>query len=493
MDPYNCAPAHPVDLLSRRNEMTPVVDLLPPELLSSIFEFACRPQKLSTGTGADSEGKSPQHPLRLGAVSFYWRQIVWSTPRLWNKISPFPPKESPRSGDLVSVDKDIVATYCRNSKSLPIDLNLDFRGFSSNTPFEEIRDVCKALLTSLAREARKIRSFICAADGANNHRVWSLLTTDLTIGEALYNLADAQFSESAPLFTHFPENLDVPLPNYSLSLSGSIWGLLTSLELDSLYTTQCLMILVQCTSLVEFKAFSRSTGPTVTLIPPEEVVTLERLQGWSSDILVNEPIYSFIYSSLRLPALNVLQLGGTSDPVPSANYEIADWKEFFETMSSLKEIRSSYWDCRVENWTKIWNIVGPSVEELDMSFAKSSQSLAFINLMTPSFLPLSNAQLPNMKTLHVSLCLNSDRMSRFLDMVELRKGDLLRENGEAAASFEKVVLRLCDHRESYGPEGSCREFLEDHRTRLEQLVSDGLTFEIRGWSKAGKEWVPFQW
>jgi hypothetical protein len=252
------------------------------------------------------------------------------------------------------------------------------------------------------------------------------------------------------------------------------------------------MILAQCTSLVEFKAFSRSTGPTVTLRPPEEVVRLEHLQRWSSDILVNEPLYSFIYSSLRLPALNLLELGGTSDPIPSANYEIADWKEFFESMTDLKEIRSSYWDCRVENWTKIWNIVGSSVQELEMSFSKPSQALAFINLMTPSSDPLTNAQLPNMKTLRASLCLNSDRMSRFLDMVEKRRSDCIRTSGEAAASLENIVLHLCNHRKTYHPEEICRKFSEVHRTRIEQLVRDGLTFEIREWSEMGKEWVPFE-
>ncbi|XP_006463351.1 hypothetical protein AGABI2DRAFT_179729 [Agaricus bisporus var. bisporus H97] len=533
MDPrFDCDPAHPVepslqaelrqdsmevqhlaeeirvldarrrDLLSRRNEILSTINILPPELLSLIFELACPPRKQSTGANSKDNFTQYQHPLRLGAVSSYWREVAWSIPHLWTQISPFPSKELPRPIDLGSINKDIIATYCRNSRSLPIDLHLNFRSFSTKSK-ASFEDASRIFRTLLVRSARRIRSLVCAVNGADTAGVWSLLTSDFMNSEELCNLGEVHFSEStsssqpfsAPLFAHVPQNLRrVTLHRHPWSLHENFWGLLTSLELNSLFTTQCLRIVVQCTNLVEFKAFSRSTGPTITLIPPEEPITFENLQRWTGHFLVNEPINFFIYSSFRLPAVKLLDLGESSDPIPSADEEIADWEEFFGSMTNLKEIRSSYWGCQVDNWAAIWDIVGSSVQELEMSFLEPSQALAFINLLTPTSNQLSDEQLPSLKALRAALCLNSDRMSRFLDMVEMRRKDHIRTtNLEVAAPFENIVLHLCSHRRVVHPEKCCKRFTKAHRERIEQLIRDGLTFEINEWCEMGKEWVTLEW
>ena len=75
------------DLKRKINQShSPIIRQLPPDALSTIFEF-CLPEftdnqlQVSPYTEED-----PSIPLSLGAICSYWRDIAWSTPSLWSSL-----------------------------------------------------------------------------------------------------------------------------------------------------------------------------------------------------------------------------------------------------------------------------------------------------------------------------------------------------------------------------------------------------------------------
>src|SRR5437016_3740115 len=71
------------DLKRKINRLhSPVVRQLPPDVMSTIFEF-CLPD--FTDHQVTSSSKDDIYiPLSLGAICSHWRDIAWSTPSLWS-------------------------------------------------------------------------------------------------------------------------------------------------------------------------------------------------------------------------------------------------------------------------------------------------------------------------------------------------------------------------------------------------------------------------
>jgi F-box-like len=63
---------------------SPIVRQLPPDIMSTIFEF-CLPDFTDLQIGPDSD-VDLSIPLSLGAICSYWREIAWSTPTLWSSL-----------------------------------------------------------------------------------------------------------------------------------------------------------------------------------------------------------------------------------------------------------------------------------------------------------------------------------------------------------------------------------------------------------------------
>ena len=72
------------DLKRKINQLCPIVRKLPPDIMSIIFEF-CIPYFADNHTFAYTKDDTTI-PLSLGAICRYWRDIAWSTPRLWSSL-----------------------------------------------------------------------------------------------------------------------------------------------------------------------------------------------------------------------------------------------------------------------------------------------------------------------------------------------------------------------------------------------------------------------
>ncbi len=85
-------------LLHKVNQMQAATRRLPPEVLSTIFQFARPPidfdaRRTPSEFLADPDlwretrEAEDDFQLVLSAVSCHWRQVVWATPQLWTTIS----------------------------------------------------------------------------------------------------------------------------------------------------------------------------------------------------------------------------------------------------------------------------------------------------------------------------------------------------------------------------------------------------------------------
>ncbi|KDR81071.1 hypothetical protein GALMADRAFT_264977 [Galerina marginata CBS 339.88] len=66
----------------------PIIHQVPQEIASSILEF-CIPNECHEVLSRPTDKSKISAPLVLGAVCRMWRQVAWSTPRLWNFIFIF--------------------------------------------------------------------------------------------------------------------------------------------------------------------------------------------------------------------------------------------------------------------------------------------------------------------------------------------------------------------------------------------------------------------
>ena len=78
------------DLKRKINRLSSIVRQLPPDVMSTIFEF-CLPdfadhQPSLTVYPEEDPFIPPSIPLSLGSICSYWREIAWSTPSLWSSL-----------------------------------------------------------------------------------------------------------------------------------------------------------------------------------------------------------------------------------------------------------------------------------------------------------------------------------------------------------------------------------------------------------------------
>lgn len=98
-------------LKARANEIySPFIRLLPPEIISVIFQSLIPPF-------ADSESDTAA-PLRLGSVCSFWRTIAWANPSLWSSLSI-------RFNDpTINTQIILLRQWLRRSGDLPLSIRL---------------------------------------------------------------------------------------------------------------------------------------------------------------------------------------------------------------------------------------------------------------------------------------------------------------------------------------------------------------------------------
>ncbi|KAJ3576771.1 hypothetical protein NP233_g221 [Leucocoprinus birnbaumii] len=245
-------------LRRRLNELNASTSQLPPELLSRIFEVA---------NVVDIGGKGKHAPLKLALVCSLWRDIIYSSPSLWQFLTVR------LNGKYTGPPNTIrlVEYHAQNIGTLPMKLRIKYErnaslaGVNNNvskdqkvpilTFFEQCFVACSKSLETLVLE--------------NVPRTWWPLLSSSLAQSSSYPVTQLKLSwteegsreELATLF----KNNSAPHLNH-VSLTGQRllfqlpWSQLKFLRLHNLVISQCLDLLIACPGLIEFHC--RSPTPS---------------------------------------------------------------------------------------------------------------------------------------------------------------------------------------------------------------------------------------
>lgn len=271
--------------------------MLPPEILSIIFQHVPRPPL------------NPHfHITTLGAVCFHWRRVLWTTPGLWTNISLN--LLSPN----IFFQANILKLYLDNSGTLPLEICLHF---SPGIFYNDIDDVLNHLLVDILIPRHLIR-------------VRDLSITSLPCLGTRGLLLMCMFSQLRKFYLTLSPGVNIAndiiqLPDIKtlsdvslLSISGPVllpWNSITSLYLSKAPIDTCVQSLLQCPNLVKYRMADSCDPVTVNdfWVPPSTgLVTLANLEEftWTHS---NSPWEELMLHRLHAPVLKSFTWDETGD------------------------------------------------------------------------------------------------------------------------------------------------------------------------------------
>ncbi|XP_006462291.1 hypothetical protein AGABI2DRAFT_179115, partial [Agaricus bisporus var. bisporus H97] len=295
------------------NSLRDTTRILPPETLTSIFEFLVHEKNFPV--------------YNLVAVCFRWRQVIWTSPTLWTTIF----LNSTRHGVW-----DHFNLHCRNAKDAPLAIHLStYHGFQA--PLNPLLQLSAAVFTNCANRVRSITL------GPIDKTVWGHVSSFAIPANfprlKTLKLEFKNSSQTIPegiLFLHSPclREIEItePLPGVEFHLP---FQQLTSLTLKKTSTTRALTCLTYCPNLVHFSSegFSAVDPGAFEAKVPITLPDLETL-AWESE---ESPDNATFMSDIHLPSVLRLRWLGPLNPATSSI-----WQPFFSRMSMVKSLECTY-------------------------------------------------------------------------------------------------------------------------------------------------------
>lgn len=406
-------------LLRKLNYTQSVTYSLPPELLSTIFQYAFPPPSFKPRIQLESlEADDPVSPrtthdvlpdppareervatpIALGAVSSYWRQVAWSTPQLWSSLDL-----RPTNSGTVARSVTLLQLYAQNAGSAGLHLQVVFHWGvvlgRSDDAFAELAQPLTDVLFSTELVPR-IRTLVLS----NPPVAWmSQLTTGFE------NL------ETFALVTTVPalEMTDIVLSNVPALRRVSLRGLkgevvlpsstIHTLTLREMPIDRMVQLLLSSPNLVDYYAIdcerARATRSTTWLLSND--FSLEHLERFEWSGLYDRWTRKLL-QHLRLPSLTYLHL---NEDLPTFEPDIMNF--FTHLPPSMTTLHlSRFWD-----YTTLSDLFThlPQVQKLILDNCEYEVIPEVLELLTPSyselpqtpFIQLSNRHLPNLRVLAI--------------------------------------------------------------------------------------------
>ncbi|KAF9450500.1 hypothetical protein P691DRAFT_810177 [Macrolepiota fuliginosa MF-IS2] len=291
-----------IDIAKYRSILAPVRRLIP-EILQEIF-YHCLPT-CHNGTMSNRDT-----PLLLGRVCSQWRQVAYSTPRLWTSIHiviPATEPYSPAAPTDNSVMLSAVSSWLSRSGVLPLSISLSSSVYSLDPtiPTNQLIRPFLDLLTPLASRWKQVAFRIENYDWADFFNRYS--ANDVPLLEKVHfdglQVPRPPSGETCPPdfaaavrkggILHAPQLRSVSIPRYAVQVLQLPlrWSELIELNLSdgafSLHDT--LKALAQCPSLLDCSisvsdwydtvVYGESNEPPKVVLPKLEVLTLKDDMG----------------------------------------------------------------------------------------------------------------------------------------------------------------------------------------------------------------------
>ncbi|KAF5351878.1 hypothetical protein D9756_007681 [Leucocoprinus leucothites] len=270
-------------LRRRLNELNASTATTPPEILSRIFEIA---------SAVDLSGIGEHIPLKLAAVCSQWRDIIHSTPTLWQSLSVHLHDEQ----GALSENIRLVECHTQRIGSLPLNLRVEYEGNANLSSFYD--DLGKVPSLTFFEQVFEISSDKLGTLVLKNipQTWWPLLSLNSSRSAPYPSLKHVALTwpeegTNGKTVSLFQNNSALQLTHVSLTghqLPVELpWRQLTFLNLHNLLINHCFDLLIACPGLVEFhcKTPTHSANGTAESIARQisQIGTFPRMERMSWD------------------------------------------------------------------------------------------------------------------------------------------------------------------------------------------------------------------
>ncbi|PPR04496.1 hypothetical protein CVT26_002407 [Gymnopilus dilepis] len=309
------------DLAKRRRNLLgeinrihdPIMRRLPPEVVSCIFEHYMRqvaidnPHYNNAPTWAQIKAL-----LILGAVSNYWREVVWTTPQFWTSIL-----FRLNSPNLRYWHVDFVAGWLDRSGHLPLCI----RVYCDDELPETTTDAVDQIITAINRHSGRWQIL----DLRLPSNTISLFCGDLQSRPILRSLRlgpieDYSLSDDDNTFDMVnvvPSPSEVFICNLRSRLVSIEWSSITWVEMEHLQIDECFELLKQ-SPLIRHCGFSEMK-PQIEFAfsMPAEVITHGRVQEFAIDDPTSSHLFGVFFDQVAFPSLKKLVIGANEAGLPA--------------------------------------------------------------------------------------------------------------------------------------------------------------------------------
>ena len=264
----------------------PFIQRLPLELASQVFTFCIPPQAPDSDPHYvsllwnNSECRIKPFNIVLGAICRAWRQVAWSTPKLWSTL-PIALNRSENKDYM-----DLVLEWLGRSAQIPLDIFVVYNHVAAEKPMTLAEDLWKPLIDIANGCSSRWRTFNINAPGF----VFAHITGDgrgTCILESLHIFECHQYQRSS---YRFSLKNAIPKPRHLASDAMALrsididWSNLSTIDIGGLHVNEILALLrwvprlTRCTlSCLQYGEDDHLSPPTPTHHHTLEILDIQIL------------------------------------------------------------------------------------------------------------------------------------------------------------------------------------------------------------------------
>jgi hypothetical protein len=382
-----------------------LISSLPPETLSEIFALCCQPKYNAIG-GVDNQGICP---LRLSAVCKAWRDLAWTTRRLWSVIILVKP--NPHAFHL----EEILASWIKRAGNEPLSIRYEAQ--------------CTSLLQRLTQETSKWMNVSISLASESSFVIKECKYFPLLQHLSICIRAESPRSDFVGGFEYLdifntaslPKITRLHVPKYLYCFERDpMWLQLRTFSVGTIGHEGLCKILDFARFLEVFDA--NSLEAHFSYKPPTVIHSNLRC------LILKEVDSTVLNELLGKPDINAPNLEDLTIEIYRGNPESTSLSNFVASLHKLRRFRVKYDnDHEDPDWIFNWLLNIPSLTELDVSLSASTSAKIVFALGNPTSTETKTEYLPLLVNLTITvgryLAANLT-MKDIAEMVEYRSSGL---------------------------------------------------------------------
>jgi len=269
-------------LRRRINGLSPTARI-PSEILTEIFQVACRPVG----------HKQTVTPLLIGSICRVWRDVAWSTPLLWNTVLLHVSRKQHRA------QVQLLRDWLLRARSAPLSIKL-IAGEEHESTVCAFQAIIRVLVTrsDYWHSFDSLLPYQC-------HHIFKNINFPLLTSISLHppKSTISTFNTPPDIFLTAPRLLDVDLSGYNFAAVVLPWEQVRCFRTQLLTVSECLKVLRQSPNLQECH-FEHVYSPDN--FTPKSIMSHAQLKHL--DLMLIKAASMSLFDSITLPSLSHLRI-----------------------------------------------------------------------------------------------------------------------------------------------------------------------------------------